>query len=90
MDLGFPGGHERAWYPVTSTKPKPGLVMLDIGSDHRINEAFAALNGTMGGKGKILMQQQVSGDLELIAGLVQDPQFGPVSWWGSGVSWRKF
>ena len=83
MDLGFPVVM-KGLVPGDIHKTEAGLVMLDIGSDHRIKEAFAALNGTMGGKGKILMQQQVSGDLELIAGLVQDPQFGPCVMVGLG------
>ncbi len=83
MDFGFPVVM-KGLVPGDIHKTEAGLVMLDIESDHRINEAFAALNGTMSGRGKILMQQQVSGNLELIAGLVQDPQFGPCVMVGLG------
>jgi acetyltransferase len=38
----------------------------------------------MAGKGTVLVQKQVEGELELIAGLVRDPQFGPCVMCGFG------
>ncbi len=49
----------------------------------QINETNE-LQTAMGSKGKILVQQQIQGDLELIAGLMRDPQFGPCVMVGFG------
>ncbi len=38
----------------------------------------------MAGKGKILVQRQIEGGIELIAGMVRDPQFGPCVMLGLG------
>jgi acetyltransferase len=83
MDLGFPVVM-KGLAAGTIHKTEAGLVMLDIGSENQIKNAFDALQSAMDGRGEILIQQQVSGDLELIAGLVRDPQFGPCVMVGLG------
>jgi acetate---CoA ligase (ADP-forming) len=40
--------------------------------------------GKMNGQGKVLLQQQARGKVELIAGLIRDPQFGPCVMLGIG------
>jgi acetyltransferase len=57
-------------------KTEAGLVKLNLGSTAQVEKAFNDLTQAMAGKGEILIQQQIKGDLELIAGVVKDPQFG--------------
>ncbi|SMD07540.1 acetyltransferase [Desulfocicer vacuolatum DSM 3385] len=57
-------------------KTEAGLVKLNIESRDQVKTAFKDLTQAMDGKGEILIQQQIKGDLELIAGVVKDPQFG--------------
>ncbi len=70
--------------PGSVHKTEGGLVKLNIQFESQVRTAFKALTHTMKGKGKILIQQQIEGDLELIAGLVRDPQFGPCVMMGFG------
>jgi len=65
-------------------KTEAGLVKLNIDSPDQVEKAFTDLTQAMDGQGKILVQQQIKGDLELIAGVVQDPQFGPCVMIGLG------
>jgi acetyltransferase len=57
-------------------KTEAGLVKLNLETPEQVEKAFNALSLGMKGQGKILLQQQIKGDLELIAGVVKDPQFG--------------
>ncbi|MBU2622048.1 MAG: acetate--CoA ligase family protein, partial [Proteobacteria bacterium] len=57
-------------------KTESGLVRLGVSSEEEIKKIFGELNIKMAGKGKILVQRQIEGGLELIAGMVRDPQFG--------------
>ena len=57
-------------------KTEAGLVKLNLGSEDQVKKAFNDLTQAMEGGGEILIQQQIKGDLELIAGVVKDPQFG--------------
>ncbi|MBW2656035.1 MAG: acetate--CoA ligase family protein, partial [Deltaproteobacteria bacterium] len=68
----------------TIHKTETGLVKLGISTENGIKAAFNELQTAMGIKGKILVQQQIQGDLELIAGLIRDPQFGPCVMVGLG------
>ena len=70
--------------PDSVHKTEAGLVKLNIESTDQVTKAFKDLNQAMEGKGKILIQQQIKGDLELIAGVVKDPQFGPCVMIGLG------
>ena len=65
-------------------KTEAGLVKLGISSEDGIKAAFTDLQIAMDFKGKVLIQQQIQGDLELIAGLMHDPQFGPCVMVGFG------
>ncbi len=65
-------------------KTESGLVRLGISSEEQIKKIFGELNMKMAGKGKILVQRQLEGGLELIAGMVRDPQFGPCVMLGLG------
>ncbi|QTA91738.1 acetate--CoA ligase family protein [Desulfonema magnum] len=61
-----------------------GLVRLGITTVNEAKSGFEALERAMEGKGNILIQRQIQGGLELIAGLVKDPQFGPCVMCGLG------
>jgi acetate---CoA ligase (ADP-forming) len=65
-------------------KTEAGLVQLNISSPHQVKTVFAELLDRMQGKGKVLVQAQVAGGLELIVGLIRDPQFGPCVMFGLG------
>jgi acetate---CoA ligase (ADP-forming) len=65
-------------------KTEMGLVQLDIPDGPAALLAFAALMERMEGRGKVLLQRQIRGKVELILGLLRDPQFGPCVMFGLG------
>ncbi|MFP4347570.1 MAG: acetate--CoA ligase family protein [Desulfococcaceae bacterium] len=73
-------------------KTESGLVRLGIDSAEAAVRGFDELNRIMeeigeetgGETGKVLIQQQVEPGLELIAGFLRDPQFGPCVMIGFG------
>jgi acetyltransferase len=77
----------RMGYPVVAKlvasklmhKSDIGGVLLNIGSDQQLKEAFATLGAiAVPGKQGILVQKMVSGALEVFAGMKRDAVFGPV------------
>jgi acetate---CoA ligase (ADP-forming) len=82
----------RMGYPVVMKGLQPGgvhktelgLVCLDIRNRTAATRTFKMLMKKMQGRGQILVQRQVKGRLELILGLVRDPQFGPCVMIGLG------
>ncbi|OQX25731.1 MAG: CoA-binding protein [Desulfobacteraceae bacterium IS3] len=65
-------------------KTELGLVRLGISSDDAVKTNFESLKAAMPESGKILIQKQIQGELELIVGLIRDPQFGPCVMCGLG------
>jgi acetyltransferase len=65
-------------------KTEAGLVRLGIYDFQAVETAFSDLEQRMQGMGEILIQKQIQGDFELIAGLVHDAQFGPCVMFGFG------
>ena len=65
-------------------KTELGLVRLGISSSEALITAFAEVDQAMSGGGNILIQPQIQGHVELIAGLIQDPQFGTCVMCGFG------
>ena len=65
-------------------KTEMGLVRLDIPDGPAALRAFATLMERMEGRGQVLIQRQFPGKVELILGLVRDPQFGPCVMFGLG------
>jgi len=57
-------------------KTEKGLVRLGITSAGAIQKHFEELKLAVGKGGKVLIQEQIQGEMELIAGLIRDPQFG--------------
>ncbi|ACL06060.1 CoA-binding domain protein [Desulfatibacillum aliphaticivorans] len=83
---------EKLGYPVVMKglapgmihKTEQGLVRLNIRAKQEAARTFEDLMSAMDGQGKVLVQQQAVIDMEIIAGLVKDPQFGPCVMCGLG------
>lgn len=89
---------ERIGYPVVlkaasdriAHKSDIGAVQLGIGDEEALRAAYrligenVARSGFEGELDGILVCQQVSGGVELVAGLQRDPEMGPVLMFGSG------
>jgi acyl-CoA synthetase (NDP forming) len=58
-------------------------VRLGLGDEKDLRAAFAAVQGALPAS-QVLIQPMVPAETELIAGAVQDPQFGPVIMIGAG------
>lgn len=65
-------------------KTEMGLVRLGIDGKAAAVRTFRELKAKMNGKGKVLVQRQVRSGMELILGLIRDPQFGPCVMVGLG------
>ncbi len=65
-------------------KTELGLVYLDIRNKSTATRIFKTLIKKMGGRGRVLIQKHVKGHVELILGLLRDPQFGPCVMIGLG------
>ncbi|MEZ4528337.1 MAG: acetate--CoA ligase family protein [Desulfobacterales bacterium] len=65
-------------------KSESGLVRLWISTESGVRKHFKSLKAKIGDAGKILLQKQVEGGVELIAGMLRDPQFGPCVMFGLG------
>jgi len=81
--LGFPVVL-KGLQPGVVHKTERGLVRLGIASAVDAAAQYEELHRAMSGRGKILVQRHVRGELELIVGLVRDPQFGPCVMLGFG------
>lgn len=65
-------------------KTELGGVRLDLRSDEAVREAAEALLATGPPGADLLVAEQVSGSRELIAGITDDPHFGPTLMFGVG------
>jgi len=67
-------------------KSDAGGVALGLGSPERVQQAFRDMTERFSGQGfqGVMLYRQLSAGVELIAGLKQDPDFGPVVLAGSG------
>jgi len=65
-------------------KTEGGLVALDIRDRRQAESTFTVLMQKMNERGKVLIQKNIPGGLEMIAGLLRDPQFGPCVMLGFG------
>jgi acetyltransferase len=82
-DFGFPLVI-KGMVPGVSHKTESSLVHLGIASDQDLATAVTTLQQTMEGRGRILIQKQVPGKIELVAGFVRDPRLGPCVMCGLG------
>ncbi|OPY12074.1 MAG: CoA binding domain protein [Syntrophus sp. PtaB.Bin001] len=65
-------------------KTELGLIELNIDRPDAAMQSFERIMLKMNGRGSILMQKQLKGDVELILGAIRDPQFGPCVMIGIG------
>ena len=65
-------------------KTESGLVRLGITTPDELRDTFDELQRTVADNGYVLIQRQVKGDYELIAGFLRDDQFGPCVMFGRG------
>jgi acetyltransferase len=70
--------------PGVSHKTESDLVQLGITSEHGLENAVKTLEQILQGRGSILVQKQVAGRIELVAGFVRDPRLGPCVMCGLG------
>jgi acetyl coenzyme A synthetase (ADP forming)-like protein len=75
-DLGFPAVVKRA--VPGAHKTESGGVALDLRDEHAVALAASRIGGS------VLVQPMVSGGVEFLAGVVQDPVFGPLAAFGPG------
>ena len=65
-------------------KTELGLIRLGIRNGRAVRTAFKDLSDKMDGNGRVLVQKQIPQAVELILGLLRDPQFGPCVMVGLG------
>ena len=66
-------------------KTEKGLISLDIRNENEALMAFKKISSRMNGaKNTVLVQEMVKGKQELVAGLINDPHFGPCVMFGIG------
>ncbi len=82
-ELGFPVVM-KGLSPGKIHKTELGLVRLGIASQDAAADQFHSLMDAMSGTGAVLVQRQVKAELELIVGMIRDPQFGPCVMLGLG------
>ena len=77
---------ESVGYPVVVKTAAPGVhktetggVALDLGNEGEVRAAVRRIGSP------VVLQAMVRGDAELLAGVVQDPVFGPLAGFGGGV-----
>ena len=75
-ELGFPVVVKTA--EAGAHKTETGGVALDLTGEGEVRQASARIGGP------VLVQEMVGGGVELLAGLVQDPVFGPLVAFGPG------
>jgi len=67
-----------------SHKTESNLVHLGIASEQNLESAVTKLLQAMPDRGSILIQKQIQGKIELVAGFVRDPRLGPCVMCGLG------
>ncbi len=83
-EIGFPLV-VKASDPSISHKTERGLVHVDIRSEQEALAAFSRImDEANAGTVRVLVQEMIKGDRELVAGVTRDPQFGPCVMFGLG------
>jgi acetyltransferase len=70
-------------------KTESGLVKLGLQNADQLKSAFQEMSGLKIKPKSFLIQPMLKGDLELIAGVIRDPQFGPAAMLGLGGVWAE-
>lgn len=76
----------KACGPEITHKTERELVVVGIRGEEELRFAFDKIIGNLGDTPRegVLVQQMVSGERELVIGLIRDPQFGPCVMFGLG------
>jgi succinyl-CoA synthetase beta subunit len=76
----------KACGPEISHKTERELVVVGVRNDAEVKEAYDKILANLGDTPRegVLVQKMVSGERELVIGLVRDPQFGPCVMFGLG------
>jgi acyl-CoA synthetase (NDP forming) len=81
------GGHVaiKAQVPGLLHKAAAGAVELDLHGDDEVRAALRRLHASLGGRmSGVLVEPMITGGIETIVGVVQEPVFGPVVVFGLG------
>jgi acyl-CoA synthetase (NDP forming)/GNAT superfamily N-acetyltransferase len=81
------GGHVviKAVVPGLLHKTAAGAVELDLRGDDEVRAAMGRLHASLGGRiSGVLVEPMITGGIETIVGVVQEPVFGPVVVFGLG------
>jgi acyl-CoA synthetase (NDP forming) len=70
-------------------KTDVGLVKLNLWNADQVKSAYHEMLGTKIKPKSFLIQPMLKADLELIVGIVRDPQFGPAVMLGLGGIWAE-
>ena len=70
-------------------KTEAGLVKLNLWNADQLRSAYQEMLNPHLKPQSFLVQPMLKGDLELIAGIVRDPQFGPAAMFGLGGVWAE-
>ena len=70
-------------------KTEAGLVKLNLQNAEQLKSSFRKMLRLKTKPKSFLIQPMLKGDLELIAGIVRDPQFGPAAMLGLGGVWAE-
>ena len=70
-------------------KTEAGLVKLNLWTPDQVKSAYQEMLRLKPKPQSFLVQPMLKGDLELIAGIVRDPQFGPAAMLGLGGIWAE-
>jgi acyl-CoA synthetase (NDP forming) len=84
QEIGFPLVM-KACGPQLTHKTERGLVRVDIRNEQEAITVFLEIMSEIGrDDGRVLVQEMVKGQRELVVGLTRDPQFGPCVMFGLG------
>jgi acyl-CoA synthetase (NDP forming) len=87
--IGFPVAVKLASSKIVH-KTEIGGVQLNLQNDEAVRQAFMAIHDRLAGENKldcmdgVLVQSMISGGVELMIGITQDPSFGPLIGFGLG------
>jgi acyl-CoA synthetase (NDP forming) len=70
-------------------KTEAGLVKLNLQNTEQLRSAYRQMLHLKTKTKSFLIQPMVKGDLELIVGVIRDPQFGPTGMLGLGGVWAE-
>lgn len=70
-------------------KTEAGLVKLNLWTDDQLKSAYQEMLSLKPKPQSFLIQPMLKGDLELIIGVIRDPQFGPAVMLGLGGIWTE-